>query len=145
MLDDKDKQTVATSRSFCWLFPSQKAGSLFEGIISLNRSPLRTTSLHVSNRCSLLSDTPAEKHSLVVGSSIVRNVKMVKPRPIVRCIPGARAGDVEARLKRLAKDKRSDSKIVLHVGGNESRLRRSSVTKMDVESVCAYAKAMLDS
>ncbi len=81
--------------------------------------PIRT-----SNRFFPLSDALTEKpdeSDLVIGDSIVWNVKIETPVTIVHCLPGARAPDILANLKVLAKIKCKFNKIVIHVSANNVR------------------------
>ncbi len=99
------------------------------------------------NRFSPLSDAPTEKpdeSALVIGDSIVRNVKIETPANIVHCLPGARAPDILANLEVLANAKRKFSKIVIHVGAKDVWLRQTEISKNNVKEVCELANTMSD-
>lgn len=96
----------------------------------------------VHNRSAPLSDTPAEPGDLVIGSSIVRDVRL--PAVTVRCFPGARVGDIEGTLRLFKQGGRTFRRIVIHAGGNDARRGQSEVLKFQVRAVCDLAKSMSD-
>lgn len=112
------------------------------GKSSAKRKHLVHQPLPVYNRFSPLSDTPAEPDTLVIGSSIVRDVKL--PAVSVRCYPGARVGDIEGNLRLLKQGGKRFRRIVIHAGGNDARRRQSEVLKLQVGAVCELAKSMSD-
>lgn len=52
-------------------------------------------SVHVSNTHSPLIDTPAKDTTLLIGDSILQNIKLQTPLARVECIPGVRAAEFE--------------------------------------------------
>ncbi len=99
------------------------------------------------NRFSPLSDAPTEKpeeRALVIGDSIVRNVKIETSATIVHCLPGARSPDILANLNMLANAKRKFCKIVILIGANDVPLRQLEITKNNVKEVCELANTMSD-
>ncbi len=101
--------------------------------------------IKTSNRFSPLSDTPSEKpheSALIIGNSIVRNMKIETPANIVQCLPGARAPDILANLKVLASAKRKFSKSLIHVGANYVQFCQVEITKNSFKEVCELASTM---
>ncbi len=104
------------------------------------RRDLVRPELPVCNRYSPLSDHMPARDTLVIGSSIVRDVEL--PAASVRCYPGARMGDIEGNLRLLKKSRQTFRRVVVHAGGNDARRKQSEVLKIQVAAVCELAKTM---
>uniref|UniRef100_A0AAY4C7N7 SGNH hydrolase-type esterase domain-containing protein n=1 Tax=Denticeps clupeoides TaxID=299321 RepID=A0AAY4C7N7_9TELE len=90
--------------------------------------PGHHTPVRVQNRFSPLSEASAWSYSppaLVIGDSVVRNVRIPAPANKTLCFPGARAPDIRANLKSLAKNNRRYSIIC---SGPLPQFRRSDET-----------------
>nr|XP_055057113.1 uncharacterized protein LOC129441479 [Misgurnus anguillicaudatus] len=130
--------------------PTSESRRLTNWVTVRRRSHVRhptSAPVVISNRFSPLSNTPAEtsvKGALVIRDSILKNVNIEAPATIVDCIPGARSSDIRSKLKVLANAKRKFSKIVIHAGANDTRLRQSEITKDTIKEVCEIAKTMSD-
>ncbi|XP_067256463.1 uncharacterized protein [Chanodichthys erythropterus] len=101
--------------------------------------------IRTSNRFSPLSDAPTEnpvESALIIGDSITRNVKIETSATIVTCFPRVRAPDIKANLKVLANANRKYSKIIIHIGTNDVRLRQSEITKINIKEVCELTSTM---
>ncbi|XP_066524850.1 uncharacterized protein [Hoplias malabaricus] len=105
--------------------------------------------IRMSNRFAPLSEAPAEepvKSALVIRDSIVQHVKLATPLGVpavtVSCLSGARAPDISGNLRLIAN--RRCSRIVIHVGANDIRLRQSEVTKGNIREVIKLAQTMSD-
>ena len=92
--------------------------------------------------------------TLVIGDSVTRKVRLHSPATVI-CLPGARAPDIEAKLRVLTCGETSYrvrldapntdisfDNIVVHVGTNDARTRQTEVTKSNIARLCDFARKM---
>ncbi len=110
-------------------FSASAAGQLvdYESALPLFKSPLFCSDQNIFSPLSDAHTKKPDERALVIGDSIVLNVKIETPATRVQCLPGARAPDILANLKVLANAKRKFSKII-HVDANDVQLCQSDGT-----------------
>lgn len=90
------------------------------------------TSLHLPCPRPLFPPT-----TLIVGDSIVRDICFFNA--VTRCVPGATVSDILTGLRRLLPTLPSSiRRIIVHVGTNDTALKRSEVTKSDFTDMLRF-------
>ncbi|XP_053540893.1 uncharacterized protein LOC128634441 isoform X1 [Ictalurus punctatus] len=76
-------------------------------------------------------------NTVIVGDSIVRNVRVASSKGKVRthCFSGACVLDVAAQVSGILKKDERIGAVVLHAGTNDTRLRQTEVLKRDFSSL----------
>uniref|UniRef100_A0A3P9LE71 SGNH hydrolase-type esterase domain-containing protein n=1 Tax=Oryzias latipes TaxID=8090 RepID=A0A3P9LE71_ORYLA len=69
-------------------------------------------------------------YSLIIGDSITRNIRYFNA--VTRCFPGAKVKDILQKLPDLLPSLPSTiTRIIVHVGTNDTTRQQSEVTKLD--------------
>ena len=112
----------------------------------------------LARQVAVVSTLPRKSFSgvetLVIGDSVTRKVRLHSPATVI-CLPGARAPDIEAKLRVLTcgqtsygvrldapNTDTSFDNIVVHVGTNDARTRQTEVTKSNIARLCDFARKM---
>ncbi|MBN3305162.1 ZP1 protein, partial [Amia calva] len=130
----RDRPTTAAAQSQQDRWGSVKRGS--RSTKSRARAPAHQSPIWTANRFEPLGGASAEK-VLIIGDSIVRNIKIVSPAVEVKCLPGARVSDIEAKLDELPGGEVST--LVIHTGTNDIRHRQLEILKRNFTSLCKTA------
>ncbi|XP_053535052.1 uncharacterized protein LOC128630793 [Ictalurus punctatus] len=98
-------------------------------------SPPPVFEIPTRNRFAPLRQT--RPNTVIVGDSIVRNVRVASSKGKVRthCFSGACVLDVAAQVSGILKKDERIGAVVLHAGTNDTRLRQTEVLKRDFSSL----------
>ncbi len=98
-------------------------------------SPLLVFDISSRNHFAPLCET--ELYAVVIGDSIVRHVRatLAEGKEHTHCLPGARVLDVSAQIPAILKDDESVAAVVIHAGGNDTKLRQTETLKRDFRSL----------
>ncbi|XP_046703596.1 uncharacterized protein LOC124384630 [Silurus meridionalis] len=90
----------------------------------MSQAPVKT-----ENRFTPLRET--ERHTVILGDSIVRHVRAIgdKGKVHTRCFPGARVLDVAAQVPAILNE--NFAAVVLHAETNDTRLRQTEILRRD--------------
>ncbi|XP_053475812.1 uncharacterized protein LOC128604713 [Ictalurus furcatus] len=82
-------------------------------------------------------EIPTRPNAVIVGDSIVRNVRVAssKGKVCTHCFSGARVLDVAAQVSGILKKDERIGAVVLHAGTNDTRLRQTEVLKRHLSSL----------
>ncbi len=87
------------------------------------------------NRFAPLCET--DRDAVVIGDSIVRHVRamLAEGKVHTHCLPGARVHDVSVQIPAILKDDESVAAVVIHAGGNDTKLQQTETLKRDFRSL----------
>lgn len=71
--------------------PEQPGSSQGSWVTVHSQPPVHHQPVHVTNRFFPLSNTPTDKQALVMGDSILRNVKLATQAVMIKCTPGGQS------------------------------------------------------
>ncbi|XP_053473549.1 uncharacterized protein LOC128603262 isoform X3 [Ictalurus furcatus] len=157
----------STSRPSCWsdklrwkhlvplpIYPRDRAPRTFPAVVSVTPAPTHlgpwvnqrrkaragpspppVFEIPTRNRFAPLRQT--RPNAVIVGDSIVRNVRVASSKGKVRthCFSGACVLDVAAQVSGILKKDERIGAVVLHAGTNDTRLRQTEVLKRDFSSL----------
>ncbi len=84
------------------------------------------------------AQSAAEPRTLIVGDSIIRNVRTRTATTC--CFPQATVSDVNKELRSIVMNHKTANRVIIHVGKNDIRKRQSEMLKQDFSELLKHLK-----